>query len=214
MPSVVMPVHHDFTAFDIVVVASSVGGIHALTSVLSALPAGFPAPIAIAQHLSPASEGVLPRVLGRRVALPVAHAEAGQALEAGRVYLAPPDLHFLVTRQRTALLTRGPKVKFCRPAADPLFVSAASVYGARTLGIVLTGANTDGAAGVQAIKWSGGMVLAQDEQSCVAFGMPRAAVATGCVDMVLPLNAIGPAIVALAMARGAAEFLRVPLHAA
>ena len=95
-----------------------------------------------------------------------------------------------------------------------LLVSAAAAYGARTLGVVLTGLNTDGAAGAQAIKWTGGMVLAQDQASSRAFGMPRAAIRTGCVDLVLPLEVIGPAIVALVMAPGAATYLRVPLRAA
>ncbi|HUR94701.1 MAG TPA: chemotaxis protein CheB [Gemmatimonadales bacterium] len=204
----------DFSAFDIVVVASSMGGIQALETLLSAIPSSFPAPVAIVQHVSPTCEGAMLRLLGRRTQLPVSFAENGQTLDAGKVYVAPPDRHFLITRGHTALLTRTEKVKFCRPAADPLFVSAGAVYGVRTLGVVLTGANTDGAGGAQAIKWSGGMVLAQDCSSSVAFGMPRAAIATGCVDLVLPLKSIGAAVVALTMARGAAEFLRVPLLAA
>jgi two-component system chemotaxis response regulator CheB len=105
-------------------------------------------------------------------------------------------------------------VKACRPAGDPLMVSAATSYGDRTLGVVMTGLNTDGAAGAQAIKWSGGMVLAQDQATCRAVGMPRAAIATGCVDLVLPLEALGPAIVALVMAPGAATVFRVPIQAA
>src|SRR5215210_5285359 len=190
-----------FSAFDIVVVAASMGGFQALETFLAALPSTFPAPVAIVQHVSPRSGSAMLRLFGRRAQLPVSYAETGQVLEAGKVYVAPPDRHFLVTRARTALLTRTEKVKFCRPAADPLFVSAGAVYGARTLGVVLTGANTDGAGGAQAIKWSGGMVLAQDSASCVAFGMPRAAIATGCVDLVLPMGSIGAAVVALTMAR-------------
>src|SRR5215207_7885453 len=155
----------NFSAFDIVVVGSSVGGFQALGTFLAALPSTFPAPVAIVQHVSPTSEGAMLRLLGRRTQLSVSHARSGEPLEAGNVYVAPPDRHFLVTRRRTALLTRTEKVKFCRPAADPLFVSAGGVYGARTLGVVLTGANTDGAGGAQAIKWSGGMVLAQDSAS-------------------------------------------------
>jgi two-component system, chemotaxis family, protein-glutamate methylesterase/glutaminase len=204
----------DYSAFDLVVIASSLGGISALVTVLSSLPGDFPAPIAVAQHVSPTSEGALPRILGRRSRLEIAHAASGVRPERGRVYVAPPDRHVLVTRQGTFMLTQTAKVKFCRPAADPLFVSAAAVHGSRTLGVVLTGANSDGAAGAQAIKWSGGMVLAQDRRSSTSFAMPGAAIATGCVDLVLPLEAIGPAITALAMARGAADFLRVPVQAA
>jgi two-component system chemotaxis response regulator CheB len=203
-----------FAAFDIVAIAASLGGINALGRVLSALPPDFPVPVAVVQHVSASSSGVVPKILSRSCALPVAHAQANEPLCPGRVYVAPPDQHFFINRAGRASLLRGPRVKFTRPAADPLLVSAALCYGARTLGVVLTGASTDGAGGVQAIKWAGGMVLAQDQWSSQAFAMPRAAIATGCVDMVLPIDVMGQAIVALTMVRGAAEFLRVPLHAA
>ena len=203
-----------FSAFDIVAIASSLGGPDALEVILTALPPDFPATVVLCQHLGTSQRSALPRLLGRRCRLSLAFARAGERLERGRVYLAPPDQHFLVGRDGSAVLTRSLKVKFCRPAADPLLVSAAAAYGARTLGLVLTGCNTDGAAGAQAIKWSGGMVLAQDRETSRAFGMPGAAIATGCVDLVLPLPAIGPALIALAMAPGAADFLRVPLRAA
>jgi two-component system, chemotaxis family, protein-glutamate methylesterase/glutaminase len=203
-----------FAAFDIVAIAASLGGIDALGRVLSTLPSDFPAAIAIVQHLSASSSGMVPKILARHCALPVDHPQDEEALCPGRVYVAPPDQHFFITRTGRASVLRSPRVKFTRPAADPLLVSAAQCYGARTLGVVLTGASSDGAAGVQAIKWTGGMVLAQDQGSSLAFAMPRAAIATGCVDMVLPISVMGSAIVALVMARGAAEFLRVPLHAA
>jgi two-component system, chemotaxis family, protein-glutamate methylesterase/glutaminase len=204
-----------FSAFDIVAIASSMGGIEALADVvLPSLPGDFPAAVALCQHQGPNSRMALARMFGRRCRLPVSFADTGTPLERGRVYLAPPDQHLLVRRNGAALLSRGAKVKFCRPAADPLMVSAAATFGPRTLGVVLTGCNTDGSAGVQAIKWSGGMVLAQDPETSRAAGMPRAAIATGCVDLVLPLRAIAPALIALVMAPGAADFLRVPLRAA
>jgi two-component system chemotaxis response regulator CheB len=203
-----------FTAFDIVVIGASLGGIDALKRLLTVIPPDFPVPIAVVQHLSPTVDSAITRILGRVCPLPVAHPGTGEVLLPGRVYVARPDRHFLVRPRGTALLMNGAKVKFCRPAADPLFVSAATAYGERALGVVLSGLNTDGAAGVQAIKWAGGMVLAQAADSCVASCMPRAAIATGCVDLVLPLDAIGPAIIALTLARGAAEFLRVPMQAA
>jgi two-component system chemotaxis response regulator CheB len=203
-----------YTAFDIVVMAASLGGIEALSRVLAAVPAGFPVPIAIVQHLSPTRPSTLVHILSRSANLPVVQPQTGMRLEPGVAYVAPADRHLLVRNGGTALLTLGPRVRFCRPAADPLFVSAASVYGARTLGVVLTGANADGALGAQAIKWSGGMVLAQDRATSASFGMPGAAAATGCVDLVLPLRAVAPAIVALTQARGVADFLRVPVRAA
>lgn len=203
-----------YAAFDMVAIATSLGGVDALGNVLEGIPRDFPASIAIVHHVSAKSSGVLPRILARRSALPVAHAEEGERLLPGRVYVAPPDQHLFITRERCVSLVRSRHVKFSRPAADPLLVSAAMAYGPRTLGIVLTGLNTDGAAGTQAIKWSGGMMLAQDRGSSRAFGMPGAAIATGCVDLVLPIEAMAHALVALVMAPGAADFLRVPLQAA
>jgi len=203
-----------YAAFDFIAIVASLGGIEALHEVLSALPAEFPAAVAVCQHVSPQSPLALPRILGRRSRLPVSSALHGEPISPGRVYTAPPDQHLMVSRDRRVVLSHGQKVKCCRPAGDPLLVSAAGAYGERTLGVVLTGLNTDGAAGTQAIKWTGGMVLAQDRASCRAARMPLAAIATGCVDLVLPLEAIGPAIVALVMAPGAATYLRVPIRAA
>jgi two-component system, chemotaxis family, protein-glutamate methylesterase/glutaminase len=212
LPVIVAPPR--FAAFDIVAIAASLGGMEATGRLLSAIPRDFPAIITVVQHLGAGSAGVLPRILARSSNLPVTNAEADETLLAGRVYVAPPDHHFFITRTGRASVLRSPRIKFTRPAADPLLVSAALCHGPRTLGVVLTGASSDGAAGAQAIKWAGGMVLAQDQASSRAFAMPRAAIATGCVDMVLPIDVMGQALVALVMARGAAEFLRVPLQAA
>jgi two-component system, chemotaxis family, protein-glutamate methylesterase/glutaminase len=214
MDSPLLPVPPPYAAFDIVAIAASLGGMEAAARLLSAIPRDFPAVITLVQHLGPSSNGLVPRILGRSSMLPVQHAEPDDTLLPGRVYVAPPDRHFFITRNGRASVLRSPRVKFTRPAADPLLVSAALCYGPRTLGVVLTGASTDGASGAQAIKWAGGMVLAQDQASSRAFAMPRAAIATGCVDMVLPIEVMGQAIVALVMMRGAADFLRVPLHAA
>jgi len=208
------PVAPPYAAFDIVAIAASLGGLDASAQLLSAIPRDFPAVITLVQHMGPGSSGLVPRILGRSSSLPVGHAEPDEPLAPGRVYVAPPDHHFFITRNGRASLLRSPRVKFTRPAADPLLVSAALCHGPRTLGVVLTGASSDGAAGAQAIKWAGGMVLAQDQASSRAFAMPRAAIATGCVDLVLPIDVMGRAIVALVMVRGAAEFLRVPLQAA
>ena len=209
-----MPPANSYAAFDMVAIVASLGGVEALPVVLRALPADFPAAVAVCQHAGVGSPGALARILGRVSRLPVTYAEHGEPVSAGRVYAAPPDQHLLVSRDGRAFLSNSAKVKYCRPAGDPLLVSAAAACGARTLGVVLTGLNTDGAAGAQAIKWTGGMVLAQDQASSRAFAMPRAAIRTGCVDLVLPLEVIGPAIVALVMAPGAATYLRVPLRAA
>jgi two-component system, chemotaxis family, protein-glutamate methylesterase/glutaminase len=209
-----VPTANPYSAFDLVAIVASLGGVEALPVVLQALPADFPAAVTLCQHAGPRSPAGLARILSRTSRLPVAYAVHGEPISAGRIYAAPPDQHLLISRDGHALLSHSTKVKCCRPAGDPLLVSAAAVYGARTLGVVLTGLNTDGSAGAQAIKWSGGMVLAQDQASSRAFAMPRAAIKTECVDLVLPLEAIGPAIVALVMAPGAATYLRVPIRAA
>lgn len=203
-----------YAAFDLVAMVASLGGMEALREVLAALPPNFPAAVAVCQHIGSHGSLALPSIIGRHSRLPVSYALQGEPIAAGRVYAAPPDQHLLVARDHRVLLSHGRKVKCCRPAGDPLLVSAAAAYGERTLGVVLTGLNTDGSAGAQAIKWTGGMVLAQDQGSSRAVQMPRAAVATGCVDLVLPLEAIGPAIVALVMAQGAAAYLRAPIQAA
>jgi len=186
----------------------------ALGFVLGQLPPEFPAPILVVQHLSERSVYLILEHLAQRSKLPVSIAVSGEPLAPGRVYLAPPDRHLLVAAGDRLQLLDGPRVKFCRPAAEPLFTSVAGTYRERALGLVLSGCNTDGAAGTQAIKWMGGRVLAQDPATARAAGMPRAAIATGLVDHVVPLDRIPHALVALTMAPGVAEYLKVSAAAA
>jgi two-component system chemotaxis response regulator CheB len=165
--------------------------------VLAALPPEFPAGIVVAQHVSAASAPYVVEHLGGVSKLPVSAAQHGEELLPGRVYVAPADQHLLVTADRRLALTHSAKVKFCRPAAEPLFATVAATYRERALGLVLTGCNTDGALGTQVIRWMGGRVLVQDPSTARATGMPRAALATGAVDFVLPLENIASALVAL-----------------
>ncbi len=188
-------------AFDVVAVAASLGGLKAIEQILSALPGGFPAPILVVQHRDPRSDSLLPDLLSRRAPLPVKGAEQGERLRGGTVYVARPDRHLLVCPDRTLALSDGPKVEFTRPSANPLFASVAACFRERAIALVLTGKLKDGAAGVRVVKAAGGAVLAQDEATSRAFGMPGAAIATGCVDHVLPLDRIAPALVTLVMAR-------------
>lgn len=177
-------------AFHLVVMAASAGGLKALTKVLGDLPSDFPLPIAVVQHVDPNHESLMAQILDRRTALHVKQAAQDDVLTGGVVYVAPPDLHLMISAGGTILLSRTPRVRFLRPSADRLFESAASVCGP-IIGIILTGTGSDGAAGVAAIKASGGVVIAQDEQSAAFFGMPHAAIETGAVDYVLPLEGIG-----------------------
>jgi len=139
----------------------------------------------------------MPQVIGRQTRLPVAHAEEGTKLEADHVYLAPPNQHMLINRKGTLTLTDTELVNFVRPSADLMFESVAAAYGERAIAVVLTGSGHDGAMGVTAIKQRGGTVIAQDEASSEFFGMPSAAITTGAVDFVLPLDDIAPKLVAL-----------------
>ena len=184
-------------AFEIVAVASSAGGLAALTSVLSGLPGSFPAPVLLVQHLDPRHKSLLADMLGRCTDLSVKMAEGGDRLTGGSVFVAPPNYHLLVDPGGTLSLTQSELIHFLRPSADILFESVASSFPARAIAVVLSGTGSDGAKGVKAIKSTGGTVIAQDEDTSEFFGMPSAAIATGSVDIVLPLALIAPALVGL-----------------
>lgn len=182
----------------IVAVAASAGGLKALSGLLAELPGDFPAPIAVVQHLDPSHRSLMAEILNRRTDLWVKEAQEGENLLAGTVYVAPPNRHFLVTTDRRVSLTESELVHFLRPSADLLFESVAACYGPRAVAVVLTGTGGDGSMGVQAVKARGGTVLAQDEATSEHFGMPSAAIRTGCVDRVLALEALAGAIEELA----------------
>lgn len=187
--------------FDIVALASSAGGIRALTKVLGGLPANFPVPVLVVQHLDPRHETVITEVLGRRTPLRVQLAGPNDRAEAGTVYVAPPDRHLLVGAGGEMTLTRSELVHFVRPSADLLFESVAGAYGARAVACVLTGTGADGAMGVSAVKARGGTVIVEDPELAEFRGMPDAAVATASVDFVLPLDEIATVIRGLVEAR-------------
>lgn len=184
--------------FRLVVLVASTGGIPALGKVLQALPANFPIPVALVQHRSAHPSGSLAQALGRQLTLQVKDAMDEELLRAGTVYVAPSDYHLLV-KGSAAVLTHSQKVRYVRPAGDPLFVSAAESLGPAALAVVLTGLGGDGAVGVRAIKEAGGLVIAQDEVTSDQFSMPSTAIGTGDVDFVLPLPEIGPALIRLVM---------------
>jgi two-component system chemotaxis response regulator CheB len=176
----------------IVVIGASWGGLDALGTVLRALSPGFAAPVAVAQHRSPHFErSELADQLGRRGALPVADAEDKQPIAPGRVYLAPPDYHLLVEPGAFSLSVDAP-VLFSRPSIDVLFESAADAYGERATGVLLTGANADGAAGLARIRARGGLTIVQDPAGAAQPAMPEAAIAAGGAQRVLALDEIAP----------------------
>ena len=181
----------------VVAVGASAGGLQALSLILATLPADFRAPVLVVQHLSPDFPSQLAHILGRHTDLHVKQAEQGDRIQAGHVYVAPPDRHLLACADGTLALTHTHKVHHCRPSVDVLFTSLAASFGARAVGVVLTGGDGDGAAGCQAIKAEGGVTFAQDLFSSQQPSMPRSAAATGAVDQVLPLTDIAAALVTL-----------------
>jgi two-component system chemotaxis response regulator CheB len=178
---------------DLVAIGASWGGLHAIEAVLGALPGAFPAAIVVAQHRAP-SEGLLAGLLHRSTALEVRDAEDKDELRAGLVLVAPPDYHLLVEDGTVALSVDDP-VRFSRPSIDVLFVSVAEAHGDRAVGVVLTGSNPDGAAGLAAIRRRGGIAIVQDPDGAERVEMPRAALAA-CPDaQVRALEEIAPELV-------------------
>jgi two-component system, chemotaxis family, protein-glutamate methylesterase/glutaminase len=188
--------------FEVVAVAASAGGLKALIAILSSLPADFPAAIVVVQHLDPRHRSLMADLLSRRTSLKVKEAEDGDHLVPGCVFTAPPDRHLLVNSDESISLTQTELVHFLRPSADLMFESVAASNRDRALAVVLTGTGGDGSMGVRAVKSLGGTVIAQDEATSDFFGMPSAAIETGSVDFVLPLDDIGPALVSLAAGGG------------
>jgi two-component system chemotaxis response regulator CheB len=184
-------------AFDVVALASSAGGIAALSEILGSLPGDFPAAIVVVQHLDPRHRSLMADILRRRTALAVVQAAEGDHIRAGTVYIAPPDRHLLVNPNGTLSLSQSELVHFVRPSADLLFESVAASYRMRAIAVVLTGTGSDGSMGIGAIKKMGGTVVAQDQASAEFTGMPGAAVRSGNADFVLPLDEIAPALVTL-----------------
>jgi two-component system chemotaxis response regulator CheB len=183
--------------YELVVIGASWGGLGALERVLSGLPRSFRTPIAVAQHRSPdgGSEG-LARLLGAHSTMPVVDAEDKQPIEPGTVYLAPPDYHLYVEPDGFALSVDD-AVLYSRPSIDVLFESAADLYRDRLIGVVLTGANEDGARGMATVKRLGGYAIVQNPVEAEKPDMPRAALRAVEPDQVLSLAAIPGALAEL-----------------
>lgn len=175
---------------ELVVIGGSWGGFDALCELLSTLPKHTSVPFVVALHRSPRSnDGRLERMLAEAVQLDVVTVEDKTQLEPGCVHLAPADYHLLIEDGSLALSTEA-LVQYSRPSIDVLFDSAAEEYAAGVVGIILTGANSDGAAGIKAIKARGGSTMAQDPSTAVKPTMPQAAINTGQVDFVAPIPQI------------------------
>jgi two-component system chemotaxis response regulator CheB len=181
----------------LVTVGSSWGGLDALRQILGALPADFPAPVAVAQHRAPESHRTAFRdLLGAVTRLQVCEADDKEELRPGTVYLAPPDYHLLVDDGFLALSV-DERVQHARPSIDVLFRSAAESFRERCVGVVLTGANADGATGLARIAELGGRAIVQDPSDAARTEMPRAALAAVPSAEVLPAARIGSRLVEL-----------------
>lgn len=180
--------------YDLVVMGTSTGGLHALTRLLSALPGNFPLPIAIVQHRSRDSDERLATLLSGASRLPVVEAEDKEPLSIPGVYLGPPDYHLLIEADWMALSTEEP-VGYSRPSIDVLFESAAYSHGSGVIGVLLTGANQDGTRGLQRIKAHGGYVIIQNPESAESAFMPKHAVKNLLPDRVLNLEQIADELI-------------------
>jgi two-component system chemotaxis response regulator CheB len=195
----IRPTGSPFPAFDVVAMAASAGGLNALSHVLAQLPADFPAAILVVQHLDPRHRSLMADILSRRTRLHVKQAVEGDHVQPGTVLIAPPNRHLLVNPDGTVSLSQSKLVHFVRPSADLLFESVAASYQQRAIAIVLTGTGSDGAMGIRAVKKMGGTVVVEDEKTAEFSGMPASAIQTKCVDFILPLDDISPALVTLVM---------------
>ncbi|ARV59067.1 chemotaxis protein CheB [Nostocales cyanobacterium HT-58-2] len=182
---------------DIIVVGASAGGVEALSYIVKNLPPDLDAVVLIVLHIPSHGISVLPRILSRAGGLQAFHAKDGEQIFPQRIYVAPPDYHLLV-KSGYLHLARGPRENSHRPAIDPLFRTAARVYGRRVVGVVLTGALDDGTAGLKAVKMRGGVAVVQDPENAMYNGMPRSAIENiDNIDYILPLSDIPDVLVTL-----------------
>jgi two-component system chemotaxis response regulator CheB len=175
----------------VIVLGASSGGIEALRTLVAALPADLPAAVCVVVHVAPNAPGILADILSRAGQLPATQAQSGMAVEHGHIYVARPDHHLLLQPGRLRL-SKGPKENRSRPAIDPLFRSAAQIYGPAAIGVILTGNLDDGTAGLWTIKQLGGIAVVQDPADALYPSMPTHALHHVSVDYVKPLHEIGP----------------------
>ncbi len=185
----------------VVVIGSSTGGPRALRQVIPLLPSTFDAPVLVVQHMPPGFTKSLADRLNVQSMMIVREAEDGDTVEPGTVYIAPGDYHMIVKQQRKngevreiIALTKDERVQGVRPSVDVLLRSVAQIYGSHALGVILTGMGSDGSDGIRKLKSAGGRVIAEDESTCVVYGMPKSVIDQKLADYILPINKIAEGI--------------------
>lgn len=180
-----------------IVIGASAGGMDAIKTILMPLQEGFSASILIAQHLSPHSDNYMARYLNEVCRINVKEADEKEKVLPGTAYIAPSNYHLLVEKDETLSLTVDPKINYSRPAIDVLFDTAAEVYRGELIGIILTGASSDGSKGLKKIKDLGGITIVQDPSTAEVDFMPKAAIKITEVDYILSLNKISDKLIEL-----------------
>ena len=181
----------DEMRYEVIVIGGSAGCLTALAELLPVFPASYPIPIVIAQHLHPLQDRYFIEHYAGMCNLKVKEADEKEAILPGVITFAPPNYHLLIERDRTFSLSIDEKVNYSRPSIDVLFESAVDVYGRRCIGVILTGANNDGAQGLRMVQKKGGLTIVQDPNTAESAYMPRAAIQVTEVDYILPLQEIG-----------------------
>ena len=176
--------------FKAIVIGTSAGGLSALSILLEILPPDYPLPLVIVQHRSKDQKSLLEEILQARCKIKIKQADEKEKIEKSVVYIAPPDYHLLIENDFTFSLSSDARASYSRPSIDVLFESAAIAYGDTLIGIILTGANTDGVAGLQTIKKHGGVTIAQSPTDAEFPQMPRAAIDQGAAMLVMCLKEI------------------------
>jgi two-component system chemotaxis response regulator CheB len=176
--------------YEAIVIGVSSGGMNAMKVLFTQLPKGFRIPIVIVQHISARSNNQWISILNDKSNLPVKEADEKEKIEQGAIYIAPPNYHLLIEKNKTFSLTIDARVNYARPSIDVLFESAAEAYKNKLIGIILTGSNNDGTLGLKRIKDLGGLTIAQDPATAESGYMPASAIGAMQVDHILPLEGI------------------------
>lgn len=173
-----------------IVIGTSAGGLYAVSDLLEQLPPGYSIPIIVVQHRSKDPRDLLEEVLQNKCRIKIKQADEKEKIEAGKVYIAPPDYHLLIESDQTFSLSADELVRYSRPSIDVLFETAASAFKETLIGIILTGANNDGSAGMIAVKKYGGLTIAQDPEEAMFPFMPKASIEAKAVDHIWKISAI------------------------